>query len=144
MTVNEEQTLVTIKILREGAHQEAISRNMKVEPEFVTRLCDSLIGAGYLSKADRGIYALTPRGEKALEPVTGNKRQVLRAILEGLTDKEQISSIMGVSARFVARLCDSLVEGGYMSETAEGGYILTPRGEKVLKRSTGVYLLDTG
>lgn len=141
MTLNQERALATVNRLKEKADVAPISRKMKVTEEFAGRLCDWLVEGDFLSKAKGGGYALTAVGEKALKPLTPGNRQVLRLILKGAKNKEAIRSLMGVSSKFVGDTCEFLAETGHLTISPGETYVLTPRGERVLRESSGLYLI---
>lgn len=141
MTLYQEQALLSVHRLRGKADPKSISRKMKVTEEFASRLCDGLVEGGFLSKEDEGGYTLTPLGEKALSPLNDANRQMLRLILKGAENKEAISSLMKVSSKFVGDACEFLAETGYLTISPEETYALTPRGERVLRESSGLFLV---
>lgn len=67
VTGNKMQVLKIVGGMGE-ADTETISRKMIVSPEFVKKLCESLVKNGYLSEVGEGKYKLTPEAERVLNP----------------------------------------------------------------------------
>lgn len=61
----------------------------------------------------------------------GAERSILRAIsrLEE-ADAEAISYKVALSLSYIEEVCESLVENGYLTQSATGRYQLTAKGEK--------------
>lgn len=68
MTGTESQILKLIGELRE-AGPGSVARKMRVSEEYVAEICQALLQDGYLTQRSGGLYALTPKAEKATSPV---------------------------------------------------------------------------
>ncbi|OEU72605.1 MAG: hypothetical protein BA864_15715 [Desulfuromonadales bacterium C00003093] len=66
----------------------------------------------------------------------GSEKQALKIIKEiGSCSPERFASKIVMSAEYADELCAGLLDDGYLSKTGKGEYILTPEGEKVIRRT---------
>jgi len=70
--------------------------------------------------------------------MTGTETQILRIVAEdGPAGASSVARSMGVSGEYVAPLMQRLVEAGYLQETGEGGYAITPKAAKTISPFAG-------
>lgn len=88
------QIMVLKKAQRRGARAQDLSRGLAVSPAAVTKLVDQLSCRGLItrtrSRKDRrsAILAVTPEGVAALEQSERVRIQIIRALLEPLSQEE--------------------------------------------------------
>ena len=73
--------------------------------------------------------------------MTGTEKQVLKIIKElEEGDKDSVARKIGVSKKYVAGICVSMIKDGYLIERNEGRYKLTEKGNKAISsvKSTGL------
>lgn len=62
-----ERGILEIVVTLQEVDVATIARKMVVSAEYVSSICSSLVEDGYLQET-KGIYKITPAGERALSP----------------------------------------------------------------------------
>jgi len=66
----------------------------------------------------------------------GSERQALKIIGElGRCRTERIARKMAMSAEYADKLCENLLEDGYLSRAGAEEYMLSPRGKNAISRT---------
>ena len=70
--------------------------------------------------------------------MTGTEMQILRIVAEkGAAGASSVARSIGVSDDYVTPHMQRLAEDGYLQETGEGGYAITPKAAKTISPFAG-------
>ncbi|MDO9585599.1 MAG: hypothetical protein Q7I93_03835 [Syntrophales bacterium] len=66
----------------------------------------------------------------------GSEKQALKIIKElGSCSPERVARKMAMSAEYADKLCENLLEDGYLSRAGAEEYILSPQGKNAISRT---------
>ena len=122
-----------------------ISPRVRMSTAYTEYVCKAMANKGYLDKAGRTVYTLTPECEKAmekkeisdLERVSAEEKEILEIIRDGgeITSKE-IAEKMGIrDVNYITKICKSMGKEDLIDVLLSGKIVITPKGEKALDPS---------
>ncbi|MCG2820393.1 MAG: hypothetical protein L6371_00685 [Candidatus Atribacteria bacterium] len=68
MKGNEKQVLKIVTELKD-AKSESIAQKIGISKEYTSKICQNLVGDGYLEEINSGNFRLTLKGKKSISPI---------------------------------------------------------------------------
>jgi len=124
------------------AGKSQIARKVGLSSDYVAFVCESMIKKGYLKKAGRGIYALTPECDALftrdeafeLEKVTPEQALLLSFVAEGENTIADLSARASMSVDNVQKMCGVMAEKDFLDMLLSGRIRIARKGMMALEK----------